>query len=376
MDLLALRESEFPGLASRVYLNSASVGPLPLRTQRELASWSDRRGRPWEISDAEQFETMATARERSAALIGATPQEIAVTTNTSFGLSLAAAGLKFEPGDIVVFSAREFPANAYPWLALREQGVMAEIAPATADGWPDEDYLVERVQDATVKLLAVSMVQFSNGYAVNLARLSAATRASGTLLVVDAIQGVGARPLDVSATPVDVLSCGGQKWLMSPWGSGFTYVRREIQPRLRPAMISWLGYEGSEDFTRLTRYAGELHHDARKYELGTLPYQDIAAMNVSLELVSQIGVPAIQAQIANCQQPLLDWARRRGVRISSPTDGHSSAIICLAPPDAAAIHRKLADAGVTCSLREGSLRFAPHWFNTVDEVERVVEVLG
>lgn len=373
--LATLRQEEFPGLEGRIYLNSASVGPLPLRSQRELERWSDRRGRPWEISDAEQFETMSTARVRSAALIGAAPEEMAVTTNTSFGLSLAAAGLRFERGDVVLFSAREFPANAYPWLALREQGVMAEIAPATSDGWPDEDYLVDRVQDHRVKLLAVSMVQFSNGYAVDLARLSAATRASGTLLVVDAIQGVGARPVDVSATPVDVLSCGGQKWLMSPWGSGFTYVRREVQPRLRPAMIGWLAYEGSEDFTRLTRYAGELHHDARKYELGTLPYQDIAAMNVSLELVSEIGLPAIQAQIARCHEPLLDWSKRRGVRVTSPADAHSSAIVCLAPPDAAAMHRKLAEAGIICSLREGSLRFAPHWFNTVEEVERVVEVM-
>lgn len=375
LDLPSLRQQEFPGLASRIYLNSASVGPVPLRSQRELERWSDRRGRPWEISDAEQFETMATARERSAALVGASPEEMAVTTNTSFGLSLAAAGLPFERGDVVLFSAREFPANAYPWLALRERGVVAEVAPATPEGWPDEDYLVERQQDPRVKLLAVSLAQFSNGYAVDLARLSAATRASGTLLVVDAIQGLGAMPVDVGATPVDVLSCGGQKWLLSPWGSGFTYVRREVQQQLRPAMIGWLAYEGTEDFTQLTRYGDQLHDDARKYELGTLPYQDIAAMNVSLELVAQIGVPAITAQIAKCQALLLDWARRRNVRVSSPVGPRSSAILCLAPPDAPAMHRRLADAGVTCSLREGSLRFAPHWFNTVEEIERVVDVL-
>ena len=166
MDLLSLRTSEFPGLASRIYLNSASVGPLPQRTQRELANWSDRRGRPWEISDAEQFQTMATARERAAALIGATPQEIAVTTNTSFGLSLAAAGLKFERGDVVVFSAREFPANAYPWLALKEQGVMAEVAPATPDGWPDEGYLVERRYDAAGRL--VERLEYANATAAAL----------------------------------------------------------------------------------------------------------------------------------------------------------------------------------------------------------------
>ena len=99
-------------------------------------------------------------------------------------------------------------------------------------------------------------------------------------------------------------------------------------------------------------------------------------MNVSLELVAQIGLPAITAQIAKCQVPLLDWAARKNVRVTSPVGPRSSAILCLAPNDAAAMHRKLADAGVTCSLREGSLRFAPHWFNTVEEVEEVVEVLG
>src|SRR5256885_8089067 len=123
-------------------------------------------------------------------------------------------------------SDREFPANVYPWLLLKKQGVEVELAPCTAQGWPDEDYLVERLHDPRVRVLAVSFVQFANGHRADLDRLGAACRANGTFLVVDGIQGVGNSVLDVRETPVDILACGGQKWLLSPSGSGFVYVRR------------------------------------------------------------------------------------------------------------------------------------------------------
>src|SRR3989475_7834397 len=115
------------------------------------------------------------------------------------------------------------------------QGIDVELAPCAAEGWPDEDYLIERLEDPRVRVLAVSFVQFSNGYRADLARLGAACRANGTFLVVDAIQGVGNSLLDVRETPVDLLACGGQKWLLSPWGSGFLYVRQGLVPGLEPA---------------------------------------------------------------------------------------------------------------------------------------------
>ena len=238
------------------------------------------------------------------------------------------------PGDVVLLSDREFPANVYPWLALRRQGVVVEIAPVTPEGFPDEDYLVERLADPRVRALTVSFVQFSNGWKADLARLGSACRANGAWLVVDTIQGLGTAPLDVRELPVDFLACGGQKWLLSPWGSGFLYVRRELVPRLEPTLVGWLAVAATDDFANLLRYDDRLHADARRFELPNA-FHDNLGFAVSLGLLLEIGVEAIDAYTRSLGEPLLAWARGRGVPIVSPPAGaHRSAIVCLAPPDA------------------------------------------
>jgi selenocysteine lyase/cysteine desulfurase len=226
-----------------------------------------------------------------------------------------------------------------------------------------------------VRVLAVSLAQFHNGYTVDLAGLSRVTRMTDTLLVVDAIQALGQIPVDVRATPVDVLACGAQKWLLSPWGSGFVYVRRELIPALPPADVGWLAYEGTDDFTRLTAYDTTLRADARRYELVTLPFQDFAGMNASLGLLLEVGIETIQAHLRAVTRPVLAWAASAGVRVTSPTGAHGSAIVCLELPDAARAHRALKAAGITATVREGAIRLSPHLYNTPAEMERVVEVL-
>jgi selenocysteine lyase/cysteine desulfurase len=374
-DPRALREAEFPELAETIYLNSASTGPLPERARRALEIFNRRRGAPHLLPDEEVFAMIAHTRDLLARLVNADVDEIALTINTTYGINLAAMGLPLERGDVIIFSDREFPANAYPWLSLAERGIVAERVPVLASGWPDEDRLVERMQDPKVRLLAVSLVQFSNGYAVDLARLSAAARETDTWLVVDAIQGLGQLPVDLKKTPVDVLSAGGQKWLLGPWGTGFAYVRRELLAKLRPPVIDWMAYEGTDDYTRLTQYGDTLRDNARRFELVTLPYQAFDALNHSVELLLEHGVPAISAHTRQLQEPLIRWAEQHEVRVASPLDQHRSAILCLAPPDARERYQALRDAGVIASFREGAIRLAPHLFNSLDEMERVVEVL-
>jgi selenocysteine lyase/cysteine desulfurase len=276
----------------------------------------------------------------------------------------------------VVVSDREFPANVYPWLHLRERGIEVELAPVTAEGWPDEAYLLERAAHPRVRAIAVSLVQFSNGYTVDLAALSAATRDAGTWLVVDAIQGIGQVPVDLAATPVDLLSCGGQKWLLAPWGSGFTYVRRDLIPQLEPPLPGWMAFEGTDDFRHLTDYGTTYRGDARRFEMITLPYQDFAGLNESLGLVLEAGVARIAGHAQACHEPVLDWAAKGGARITSPQGEHGSAILCVAPPDPARTHAALKAANVHTSLREGSIRMSPHLFNTVGQMERVAEILA
>jgi selenocysteine lyase/cysteine desulfurase len=211
---------------------------------------------------------------------------------------------------------------------------------------------------------------------VDLAGLSAATRESGAFLVVDAIQGVGQLPLDLARTPVDVLACGGQKWLLSPWGSGFVYVRRDLIGALEPAITGWLAFEGTDDLTRLTRYDDTLRADARRFELMTLPYQDFAGLNASLELLLAIGIERIRDHIRTLHRPVIEWAERSGARIASPRGRSGSGILCVAPEGVREAHRRLKAARIVCSLREGAIRLSPHCYNTVGEMERVAHALA
>jgi cysteine desulfurase/selenocysteine lyase len=372
----ALRAAEFPWTADTVYLNNAAIGPIPERTRRALDEFTAKRTAPHLLPDRELFAGLAAARLGIAHLLNADPAEIALATNTSFGLHLAARALPLKPGDIVLLSDKEFPANVYPWLLLKKEGIAVEVARCGPEGWPDEDHLLERLRDPRVRVLAVSFVQFSNGYRADLKKLGAACRANGTYLVVDGIQGVGNSVLDVRETPVDLLACGGQKWLLSPWGSGFVYVRKELIPTLEPAITGWMAFEGTDDFSRLTEYNPTFRADARRFEMITLPFQDFVGMTASLGLLLEIGIRDIAEVTRGMHEPVVKWARENGVRITSPLEErHRSAILCVAPPKAAEAFHAVKRARIVCSLREGAIRLSPHCYNTIEEMEKVVEVL-
>ena len=372
----ALRAAEFPWTADTIYLNNASIGPIPERTRRALDEFTAKRTAPHLLPDRELFAGLAAARLGIAHLINADPSEIALATNTSFGLHLAARALPLKPGDIVLLSDKEFPANVYPWLMLKKEGITVEVARCGPEGWPDESHLLERLRDPRVRVLAVSFVQFSNGYRADLKKLGAAARANGTYLVVDGIQGVGNSVLDVRETPIDILACGGQKWLLSPWGSGFVYVRKELIPQLEPAITGWMAFEGTDDFSRLTEYNPTFRADARRFEMITLPYQDFVGLTVSLGMLLEIGVRDIAEFTRAAHEPIVKWAQENGMRITSPLDErHRSAILCVAPLKAAEAFHAVKRARIVCSLREGAIRLSPHVYNTVEEMEKVVEVL-
>lgn len=374
--LRTLRTAEFPWTADTVYLNNAAIGPIPERTRRVLDTFNAKRTAPHLLPDRDLVAALEAARGAAARVINADPGEIAITTNTSYGLNVAARSLPIAAGEIVLVSDREFPANVYPWLLLRERGVTVELVPCTAAGWPDEERLLERLRDPRVRVLAVSFVQFSNGYRADLKRLGEAARANGTYLVVDGIQGVGNSVLDVRQTPVDILSTGAQKWLLSPWGSGFLYVRKELVPAIEPAVAGWMAFEGTDDFSRLVEYNPTFRADARRFEMVTLPYQDVVGMVASLTLFDEIGMTDIAEVTRSLHAPVLAWAERRGVRVVSPREErHRSAILCVAPPRAPEAFHALKKAHVVCSLREGAIRLSPHFFNTLEEMERVAEAL-
>jgi selenocysteine lyase/cysteine desulfurase len=376
-NLAAARAREFAWSDGRVYLNAASFGPLPERSRSAIELFHRRR---WQcdLSDADLVAPLIAARAAAARLIGATAAEIALTPNTNLGINIAATAALGLGGSrrVIVIHDREFPANVYAWLALERQGFRVEIVPPDASGLPREDELLTRIEAGDVAAVSVSFVQFASGHRADITAIGKACRRNGTLYVIDAIQGLGAVPLDVSACYADILACGGQKWLCSPWGSGFTFIRRELITQFEPLLPGWLSFEATQDFTQLLQYRYDLLSDARRFETGSLGFQDYLGLQLGIELLLELDVDRIWQHIRALQQPLIEWAQQRGVPIvSALAEERRSGILCLRPGNAEHIHQALEHALVRCALRESSIRISPHWYNTVEDIERVVNVL-
>ena len=379
-DLDTLRGAEFPWVerGDAVYLNHASTGPLPARTVAAVTEFVARRAEPHRIADPELFATLARVRAGVARLIGAEPGEIACMPNTTYGLNFAARALPLGAGSVVLTFDGEFPANVYPWMALGERGVRLELLPSTPEGLPDEAALLRAIAERDdVRAVTVSWVQFTSGYRVDLAAIGTACRARGIWFVVDAIQGLGACELDVRTTPIDVLACGAQKWMLSPWGTGFVYVRGELVQRLAPQDVGWLAVRGGDDFARLTDYDYTFRDDARRFEVLTLPFHDFAGFAASLDLLHELGPRAVAAHIASMADRIVAWAgARAGVALVTPRDAaHRAGVVSFRLADSADASARLRAAGVAHSVREGAVRLSPHGYNTAADVDRALDVL-
>jgi selenocysteine lyase/cysteine desulfurase len=379
-DLTALRRDEFSGLTAdgTIYLNNASTGPLPRRAVEAMAHWNTLRSDPSRISQELQFGLLARGRESIARLVGATPEEIALGVNTSFGINLAAFSLPLRAGDVVLSPAGEFPANVYPWMQLAAQRGVEHRMVRCEGGVLSAEQLARELEDERVRAVTVSWVGFANGARVDLGALGALCHARGVFFVVDAIQGLGPLTLDLRAAHVDILACGAQKWLLSPWGAAFVYVRRALIEQLEPHDVSWLAVQGADDFNKLIDYDLTWRRDARRFEFVTLPFQDYAGMNASLDLFLELGPDAIAAHAQALANRVVEWARSRdGVELVTPADAsRHAAIVSVRVSNARAASERLTLAGVAHSLREGAIRLSPHFYNTDDEVDRALDILG
>jgi cysteine desulfurase/selenocysteine lyase len=366
IDVDRLRREQFAWMDTGdvVYLNAASTGPMPARAVTAETEFTRRRATPHLISFHDQFGTLDRCRAGIARLIGAEESEIALATNTGAGINLAAWGLSLGRGDVVVLSDGEFPANVYPWeAASRSRGFAVRLVATRDDGRLDEDGILQALDERGARVLSVSWVGFATGVVADLARLGEACRARGILLVVDAIQGVGALELDLRTTPVDMLACGAQKWLLAPWGTGFTYIARALLERIVVQPVSWMGVSGSDDFSRLLDYDLTWRDSARRFEQVTLAYQNFAGMAASLDLIHELGPATVSAHVVRAARRLLEGASERGVPLVTPVDCHAG-IASVRPPDAARVSERLTAAGVVHSLREGTIRLAPHVYTT------------
>ena len=377
LDVDTLRDREFPGVRGVAYLNAAALAPIPERARRATEAYGQRRTRPHEMRGDDFDGLLARTRAAAARLIVAEPSEIALGSNTSFGLNLAAHCLPMERGSTVVVSDREFPANVYPWMRQHSRDVRLELVPTDPLGRPDEDRLLERLDQGDVSVFALSIVQFATGFRADVAQFGRFCTERGIFFVVDAIQALGQVPVDVRAAGIDILATGGHKWLCSPFGSGFAYVRRELLSTLEPHVVGWTGMQACTDYNDLLDYRYDFLPDARRFEAATHGLQDFAGLTESLDLLQEVGIERIAAHQQRILAPLIDWLAEHPevTVVSDLAPERRSGILCFRPPDPAGTFGALEAAGVACVLREDAIRVSPHLYNTLGDIARVVRVL-
>jgi cysteine desulfurase / selenocysteine lyase len=361
-----------------VYLNAASVGPHPTPAVETGREWLDLRAAPHHISIPQMVDAAQHARERFATMIGADSTEIALMPNTTYGLNLAARGLPLRPGTILTFDG-EFPSCVYPFMALGSRGVALERVPPAGDGLPDEEELLRRIGRGDVVAVVISWVQYASGYVADLARIGEACRAANVFFIVDGIQACGVRPIDVHALGIDIFASGAQKWMLSPWGTGFVYVRQGLHDVVQAPDVGWACMTASADYAWLTRYDFTFLPDARRFEVVTLAYHDFAVAVKAVDCMLDAGGPsAIAEHIAALGDRIVEWvAARDDVRLWTPTDrARRAGVFALVPDDLPRAMTRLKAAGVVCVPREGAVRLAPHAYNTMDDIEHALAALA
>ena len=373
----ALRAREYAWMADdpAIYLNAASTGPMPASAVAAANRWTALRAQPHQIPLALMFEAAATARQQFAQLIGAETEEIALMPNTTYGLNLAARALPLRPGVILTFDG-EFPSCVYPFQALGSRGISLELVPRV-NGLPDEDTLVAAIARPDVVAVVISWVQFANGFVADLKRIGEACRANGVFFIVDGIQGCGVIPIDIHSLPIDIFASGAQKWQLSPWGTGFVYVRRGLIEHIEPHDVGWACMRASTDYTRLTDYEFDFFPDARRFEVVTIAYHDFAVANASTKLLLELGVANVSAHINALVDTVVDWVDSRSdVRLVTPAViTRRAGVVSFAPDDVAAMAVRLRDSHVIHTVREGAVRLSPHCYNTQDEIRSVLNLL-
>ncbi len=361
-----------PGL---VYVNHAAVGVLPVATRDAVHAMVDDHAARGVLGTASRELAMPAYRGRIAALIGGRGEEIAVLRNTSDGATVIAQGLDLGPGDEVISGANEFGANAYPWLALRERGVTVTLIDAPRERMTP-DVLLRRMSSRT-KVVAVSWVTFDDGYRHDLAALAEVAHAHGALFVVDAIQGLGAFPLDVHATGVDAVYAGGAKWLMALQGVSFLWLRASLLDRVALRMPGW---RSVADMWNFLDYAQGPAPDASRYEGGTPNFLGALSLSTSIGVLADAGIDRIAAHVLALTDRLAEGLESRGYTIAGDRsrDDVKSGIVLFHRDgtDPMALGRTLQkDHGIVTTYRPTGIRIAPHGHNTTEDIDAILAAL-
>lgn len=319
------------------------------------------------------LETEQRLRRLAARMLGADAADLALVKNTSDGLCQIAAGLDWQPGDAVVCSAGEFPSNLMPWQQLPPEFVERRVVPFNPER-PEDDLIA--ALDSRVRVLAVSSVRYDSGIRLDLNRLGAACRAHDTLLVVDAIQQLGALSMNVAELQADFIVGGSHKWLLAPEGLALFWSRPSARARLRPVQTGWRMWP---DMFNFERSDWSPPSSARRFEPGTLNMAGIVGLEAALDLLLGYDPTECESRLLQRSGRLLrGLASMPGVRLHTPADdARRAGIVCFEAERITSrdMHKALAEAGIFGAIRGRSVRLSPHFYTPETQIDRTLEVI-
>lgn len=361
--------ADFPVTENLVYLNHAGVAPLCRAASDAMKGLADDAWRFGSYHYDEWLEAYDGLRRAAARLIGATPEEIAQVKNTSEGVATIAMGMAWRPGDRIVCFREEFPANYYPWKRLEQKGLNVV--------WLSFTDPLDRIDEACkgARLLAISFVQYLSGYRADLASIGEICRRRGVFFFVDAIQGLGAFPLDVERMHIDSLAADGHKWLLGPEGCGILYVRRERQDEIEPVEFGWTNVAGYNDYASRDM---SLRPDAGRYECGTLNTIGCFGLRASIEFLNGVGIDRISPHVQALGDRISDGVKGKGYEIlGERTPATGAGIVAFRKPDADCrmTVRTLKERGIIAAPRQGWVRASPHFYISEADIDRMIDAL-
>lgn len=374
MDIKKYRATECPWVDHVIFLNHAGVSPISGsgikaldKYLKDMKSWAAFHSKKWD-------EHAEVVRALAAKLVNASIEEIAFAKNTSEGLSFVAEGLEFKAGDEIVTYAQEYPSNVYPWQYLEEtRGVKLKFVRKRGARILVED--IERLFTKRTKLLAISSVEFSDGFRNDLKSLGKLCRDRGALFCVDAIQSLGMLPMDVKKFNIDFLAADAHKWLMGPEGIGIFYASERVWDLVRPFEVGWKSIVNQDDYDN---YDFTLKKSALKFEPGSLNTIGIYALGGSLEMLLDIGLKSIEKRLLHLTQFLIKGLKREGYTVVSSTkpSDRSGIVSFTGSEPAESIVDRLKKKKIHVAGRAGAVRVSPHFYNTEEELEIMLKELS
>lgn len=367
--------SQFPALRHYSYLNSAAVSPIPISAIEAVNS------QLWDVAEhgsthyPDWVATKNRARALVAGMLKVEPEQVAFLRNTSDGFASVATAIDWEPTDNIVTFHREFPANFYAWRSVRDRyGVDLRLCPER-DGRIDLDEFIGLIDERT-RLVSISAVQFASGFRADLERIGNAAREVGALFSVDIIQGLGAMEFDLPACHVDIASGASHKWLCAPEGCGILFVSDRAREILTPSLVGWISVEEPWDFKDMDQ---GYKPNALAWESGTGASSLFYGLEQSLKLLTETGISSIESHLAELTDSLCEGLEDRGYSIvSSRRPGERSQIVSVRPPEGSSaedVFRQLEAEKIIVSARSGIIRVSPHFYNVMEDIDRLLETL-